>query len=424
MPRRIALLASIAVMAGAAFSSAAEAGPADDACGASPTAVPCVFAEKAVEAERTACRTRGGPEAACAAVPYGHDVSPAALAAHQTSWLHRAAAFQYDLGNTVPLRDAQWVGTHNSYNANANGLTLSHSDSNQQLTLTQQLDGDVRSLEIDLHFVRGEVRVCHARPASEQHAGCTNEPTLAETLPEIVSWIAAHDDQVLLLYLEDALGTDGYAPALAALESALGSRIYKPAPAPAGAACTQLPLDLSRQDVLAAGKNVVVVGDCSSGWNTHVYGWKGNTSAEAGNSTGYTCASPISADKYQTHLVRFFEDSTFVSSVTAPNQGMTARRAGALTPDKVTAMMACGVNLFGFDQYAPGDGRLEATIWSWAPGQPDASAGPCTIQRPDGRWYSAPCDETRMQAAAPRTGPENAALRALAGGQDVQLTLP
>lgn len=425
MLRRIALLASLAVIAGSAVSGAAEAGPADDACEASPTAVPCVFAEKAVEAQRTLCRSQGGPEAACKAVPFGRDAGAAAVAAHQGSWLQRTAEFQYALGNPVPLRDAQWIGTHNSFNATANGMTVSHSDSNQQLTLTQQLDSDVRSLELDLHFVRGEVRVCHARPASEQHAGCSTERTFAQVLPELASWTAAHPDQVLLLYLEDALKeAAGYSAATTALDNALGSRIYRPATPSAGAACTQLPLGASRQDVLDAGKSVVVVGDCAAGWSAYVYGWKGNTSTESGNSTGYTCTSPISADKYQTQLVRFFEDSTFLSSVTAPQQSMAARRAGALTPEKVTAMMACGVNLFGFDQYEPGDGRLAASIWSWAPGQPDASAGSCTIQRPDGRWYSAACDGTRLQAAAPRTGEENAALRALAAGRDVQLTLP
>lgn len=431
LPRRIALLASVTLMAGAGLSGAAEAQSVDDSCGAaSPTAMPCVFAQKAVEA-----------------TPVGGQVDPVALAAYQDSWLHRTAQFQYRLANPVPFSDAPWLGTHNSFNANANGRTVSHADSNQQLTLTQQLDGDMRSVELDLHFTGGQVRVCHARPASEQHAGCTTEPTFAQVLPEIVEWVAAHDDQTLLLYLEDALGSAGYAPAIAALENALGPRIYKPA-APAGSdACTRLPLDLTRRAVREAGKNVVVVGDCAGGWSSHVFGWKGDTSTESGDSTGYTCSSPIARDKYASTLVRFFEDSTFVATVTAPQEDMKKRREGMLTPDKVAAMTECGVNLFGFDQFDPNDGRVEASIWSWAPGQPSAADGACAIQRPDGRWTSARCAGPRpaacltatgwtlsraVAAAAapeacktaggrfepPRTGEQNAALRSAAGGAE------
>ncbi|MCW3039915.1 MAG: conserved hypothetical secreted protein, partial [Solirubrobacterales bacterium] len=50
-----------------------------------------------------------------------------------------------------------------------------------------------------------------------------------------------------------------------------------------------------------------------------------------------------------------------------------------------------GVGLFGFDQLLPQDGRVAASIWSWADGQPSAAAGPCAFQQPDGRWATASC---------------------------------
>jgi len=453
LPRRIALLASIALIAGAGISGAAKADePFDATCaGAAPSAVICVGAEKASEGAAAACR-RGGPEDACAtATPAGRDVRPSKLAAYQKSWLHRAAAYQFRLGDPVAFRDAQWLGSHNSFNANANGPTLSHADSNQQLTLTQQLDGDIRSLELDVHLVAGVLRVCHARPAAEGHAGCSTEDDLATVLKEIEAWLEDNPGQVILLYLEDHVGDAGYAAAKKALDEQLPGRVYTPAsePAPGPATdCAELPLELSRAAVARAGKQVVLVGKCRAGWSSHVFGWTDNNEVEAGNSTDYTCDKPFGAEDYATKMVRFFEDGTWLATGLAPRENMAANRARRLTPDKVAVMVRCGVNLFGFDHFDPNDGRVAASIWSWAPDEPKRAAGDCTVQRDDTRWYAAACTGTVRPAACrtatgwtlsravaapaapgackaaggryepPRTGEQNAALRAVAGGAE------
>lgn len=51
-------------------------------------------------------------------------------------------------------------------------------------------------------------------------------------------------------------------------------------------------------------------------------------------------------------------------------------------------MTDCGVNLFGFDQLLPEDGRIQASLWSWAPDEPRAGAGACALQGADGRWVA------------------------------------
>lgn len=454
--RRIAMAATTALIAGAGASAAAKAKTVDDACRqASPTAMACIGADKVDEAVAAACRQAGAPDAACAATPAGHDVKQADLAAYARSWTHRAAQRQYELGNSVPLRDAQWLGTHNSFNTDSDGLTLSHTDNNQQLTLTQQLDGDIRALELDVHYVpaaelggRKGVVVCHGRGPDQQHAGCTTEPLLTTVLPEIARWLAAHRDQVVLLYLEDELGDpQGYKDTVAALNSILGPRIYRPtAPAPGG--CQNLPLGVSRDDVRAAGAQVVLVGNCRAGWSSDVFGWDADH-VESGSTPDYrpfpACDKTYGPSVYATELVRYYEDSTWLSAAVAPTETPAQHAAGELTPDKVRAMAGCGVNLFGFDQFEPGDGRVAASIWSWAPGQPRAAAGACAVQRSDGRWASASCDAERPAAcrradgswllsapttrddaaeacaqlaaafAVPRTGLENSQLRAAAG---------
>src|SRR3954468_13608496 len=69
------------------------------------------------------CRAAGGP------------CQPEAdVSGWPDTWTHRGLAFQYALGGAVPLRDAPWIGTHNSFNSIAEmGNTVSDTDSNQQL---------------------------------------------------------------------------------------------------------------------------------------------------------------------------------------------------------------------------------------------------------------------------------------------------
>ncbi len=70
-------------------------------------------------------------------------------------------------------------------------------------------------------------------------------------------------------------------------------------------------------------------------------------------------------------------------------------------------MVRCGVNMPGLDQLEPFDGRIEAMIWSWAPGEP--SRGRCSVQRvgesvPYGRWKSRRCAGTRPAACRKPNG--------------------
>jgi hypothetical protein len=86
-------------------------------------------------------------------------------------------------------------------------------------------------------------------------------------------------------------------------------------------------------------------------------------------------------------------------------------------------LVRCGVDLLGFDQLLPDDGRLDATVWSWTPGEPRAHAGRCVVQRPsDARWEMRRCSKKLGPAAGlPRTGYENWRLHEAAGGKPVLL---
>jgi hypothetical protein len=316
----------------------------------------------------------------------------------------------------VPLVQAQWLGTHNSFNSVNNEPTASHTDSNQQLSLSQQLAIDMRSLELDLHYIPSlaangskAVVVCHGQGPDQQNFGCTNEPTFANVLPEIATWLDAHPNQVLLLYLEDELGDPaGYAEAVNVLNSVLGSMIYRPSASQmTSKGCANLPLGTSRDAIRAAGAQVVLVGNCRSGWASDVFSWDANH-VESGSTPQYkpysACDATYSRSVYDTKLVRYYEDSTFVSSAVDPTQSPSQAQAKMLSPDRVANMTRCGVNLFGFDQILPDDGRIDASIWSWAKGQPDSGRGRCAVQRSDGRWLTRPCGTRRAAACRTASG--------------------
>jgi hypothetical protein len=397
-----------------AFAASAHAQPLDDLCGQlSPSGAPCIGAGKLAERLAAECRRVGRPADDCQ-MPLGHRVGREIVERYGRSWLHRTAAFQYRLGNPIAFRDAPWLGTHNSFNSVSDPPTLSKTDSNQQLTLPQQLDSDMRSLELDVHWVpsldaagKNAVVVCHARGPDEQDAGCTNERRLAVELKQIAGWLAKHRSQVLLLYLEDNLADPaGYAETVATLDDVFKrggqSLIYHPRAQDFTAkSCADLPLGTSRNDVRAAHAQLVLVGNCRSGWAGEVFGWD-DVHVESGSTSRYRdypdCDASYGRDVYDAKLVRYYEDSTFVSAAIDPTTTPAQAAAEMLKPAKVAAMTHCGVNLFGLDQLLPDDGRIDASIWSWAPDKPDRSQGRCAIQRADGRWTTRRCSVRRRAA--------------------------
>jgi hypothetical protein len=261
---------------------------------------------------------------------------------------------------------------------------------------------------------------------------------------------------VILLYLEDELGADaGYTETVATLDKVLGGKLYRPSASEMTAkGCANLPLGISRDAVRARGAQVVLVGNCRSGWASDVFGWD-DVHVESGSTPDYkpfpACDATYGRNVYDSKLVRYYEDSTFVATAIDPTQNPAEHQANALTPDKVNSMVRCGVGLFGFDQILPHDGRTSASIWSWARNEPSADGGRCGLQRPgDARWVTAPCKERHRAvcrsadgslaltarpvpytAAAsacgkatfdlPRTGYENSLLRAQAASESVWL---
>ncbi|HEX2088267.1 MAG TPA: hypothetical protein VHF89_21455 [Solirubrobacteraceae bacterium] len=370
--------------------------------------------------------------------------SRAAVEAHEASWTHDALAFQHALGDRVPLRNAPWVGTHNSFNSIGEmGPTVSDMDSNQQLTLIEQLRVDVRSLELDLHWFPSASEggmapiVCHG----ESGAGCSREKTLREVLGPIAAWLEDHDDQVLLLYLENQLGgAEGSDAAADAIEDTIGRFVYRPAPG----SCEELPYAATRRDVLDAGKQVVIVSNCGAGaaWRSLSFGWADHEETRPRGFDG--CHADYDRETFDRTLIRYYEDDTWLTS--AASNTPAASRDDGIDADTARLMTTCGVDLLGFDQLTADDARLDALVWSWAEGENVAAE--CAVLRPeDGRWEARRCRTKRPFACRsgsgfaltarayrgdkaprgcdpPRTGRENELAEAAAAGDAVWLALP
>lgn len=386
----------------------------------SPFAFPCVGTGKFADAMAAECRRVGFSDGLCL-VPLAHKVTQAATVAYLQSWVHRTAQFQYALGDPLPFATAQWIGTHNSFNSLALQFTPSHADSNQQMSMTQQMDIDVRAIELDLHYIpqinllgRRAVTVCHGRGPSQGNLACTTEPLFSQVLPAITDWLNAHPNEVVQILIEDQLqDPTAYASALDTMESGLRrpdgtSLIYHPNPAditPNG--CAPFPRTVSRNDVRAAGGQVVLVsgGSCAPALGSTVFNWRGEE-VESGKTFEYQpypkCDGSYGPSVYANNIVRYYEDSTFISALINPSGPPNSPEK--ITPLKAQSMINCGVNLFGFDQLLPEDGRIQGTLWSWAPNEPRPGVGTCTVQGTDSRWVASPCTGSRPASCVNGSG--------------------
>jgi len=443
MPRR----ALLTVLATLAFAAPAQAGDPVSR-----------FVDHVADDPAAACRNLLGPayDAQCASNPRSRRVIRAEIDTYQDSWVHRALRTQYRLGGELPMGRASFPGTHNSFNR-VHGVGtdqrpgVSELDANQLLSLPDQLRLDMRAIELDLHWFPSldtlgrTPMVCHAQP---NHAGCSFERTFRAVLhDEVVPWLKQHRSEVVLLYLEDHLdspedagqATPAHAAAAQIIKEELGSRVLP-------TSGREFPT-LTRNAVRDAGAQVVLVGNQFPGaWNSLVFNWRVNGFEVEYGPGDFTkgCASA----PFGSRFVRFYEDSTFLSSAIDPTA-----QAPDMTAAITRGLMACGTNLFGFDQLVPADDRLAALVWSWAAGHTPGSG--CAIQRgSDGRWERSGCRRTLPVAcrtasgawvlgdaqssrklresscvaaggafATPRSPGENADLATLAAGRDVYLSI-
>jgi hypothetical protein len=434
-------LAAAAVAVGAVGADVAVAGPSGgqvpDACyqALAPSApdphvlLGCKLAAGATHQAGAYCRVADSADATCS-VADGRDIDAAEVASYEKSWTHRALTLQNALTEQAPLFEEQLAHTHNSFNAAAYALptdgsppsyypTLTNQDPNQVYSLTDQLNMDVRVIELDLHWVPSPygspatngywVTLCHGDgqqvPGTSEyvHVGCSDDRPAQDGFAEVRRWLNAHPDQFLVIYLENQLyGADPVASAELAhdtaaglLQDAFGSLLFRPSNVSPGH-CSTIPYGESLAQMGAGGARVMLLGNCGPGaWSRLVF-QRGSVWDESGDPTAYSasdCTHDQTMRASDSSFRREFEDSTFVSAATAAPKP-------AVTPQQVATMVRCGVNIIGLDQLRPQDGRLSSLVWSWAPGEPTAAGGACASLGADGRFHSRDCGSRQPAACS------------------------
>jgi hypothetical protein len=398
----------------------------------------CRSVQALVASAAAQCRTplRAAPDATLpewCGVFDGREVSEAKVAAYEQSWVHRALTLQRGLDADQPLWEEQLPHTHNTFNSSAYAIptdgsapsyypTLTNQDPNQVYSMTDQLRMDIRAIEIDLHWVPSPYgsaathgywpTMCHGDGQDPTgsglyvHVGCTDDRPMQDGLNELRTWLRANPKDFVVVYLENQLAPGGpvatqqqaHEVAASLISAGLGSLVYKPPAGLAGGSCAPMPYDATRAAMLAAGKQVLLVGNCGPGsWNQWVF-TRGPAWDESGNPTTYSaadCAKDQDARARHTAFRRFFEESPWLEAMMGATQVLTA--------STTARMVQCGVNIIGFDQLQPSDGRLAALVWSWATDEPAATGG-CAVQATDTRFHAVACSGQRHYACVDRAG--------------------
>ncbi len=255
---------------------------------------------------------------------------------------------------------------------------------------------DVRHLELDTHSLPGLVG------AGACHEFCTTERPLADRLREIGAWLEAPGNEDEVVFLEgdvgggpaDPSGSDVWDAAAADFQEVLGDELYAPA---ATGSCQTLDPTLSIHDIRASGARVVLIAGCGQGSAWPGVSWSSPLPRQQEvfkSTSGFPTCDPLGPSAWGDGVwKRQWEDRTVVGST----QG-----AGVMTPDVVRDLDRCGLNFVSVDQLRPADGRLEAFVWSWAPGQP--GTGSCAATNAEGRFASRGCTTTLRAACRAADG--------------------
>lgn len=336
---------------------------------------------------------------------------------YKKSWTANALKLQRQIDLNTPFNRATFIGTHNSANSKSYAIKfIRYVDPNQTLSVYDQLELGVRSLEFDVHWTMGrhlqkDILLCHAL---ENHLGCSlYDRPVVEGLQELQKWLSENPKEIVILYFDRVL--DGHEPRLAAyLDQYLGEFIYKPSllKQPDDHRCVSIPTTTTKNDILKNGKQILIVAKHCDGiapsyeeeaqfpfiWNDYVFAGIGNvpeysyeildTKLNENFKPYPECDKlPLFPDD-PTHLSmwRVFEDRTKLSNAIEKQQKILA--------DDIKQLIRCGINLPAVDMLTIADERLSSAIWSWAPSYPKEGLGRCAIFQKNEGVVNFPCEKS------------------------------
>ena len=344
----------------------------------------------------------GSPAPAPAPAPAPVDPNTITKSYSGFEWQRHALDIERDLDKTSPLSQAVFLGTHNAYNSSAYADATRYLDPNQSVSLYAQLAMGARFIELDVHDApkfdthgspwawnwtwNQELILCHGESS---HIGCSSaDRYFKDGLNEIRDFVAANRDEVIYLYIEDHMDGE-YDEASSIISSTIGQYVYRPTTV--GSGCQLLPMNITKQQILNAGKNIIIKGTCNSNANYQSWGWEvGQNTRTVANAAS---CDGLSRSSFDAGWVRFYEDRTNLSA-------WFGDPGAHITTSNIAQIVSCGTNIVGLDKLEEGDGRLAASIWSWGTNEPNNWGGneDCATSRGDGRFNDANCNNNHQFA--------------------------
>lgn len=335
---------------------------------------------------------------AMSGAPADAEIDNDRLSAHHKSWEYQALAKQSLLDNAAPYSQGFRLQGHNAFNSSGYS-SIVYIDPNHTLTITEQLEIGVRSLELDAHWTWQTKRIpngydlllCHGQ---SKHEGCSGlERYVRDGVEEINRWLRKNPKEVVAIMIQDE--TEGHYSELAAAFSSIHDLIYKAEPRDVYRSFYDVIPDLSEEDILRAGKQVIIMGPGNAGEFTR-FTHSGSFSG-MGSPNDFAQvdeAACIQLKERQTTNHRLFEDGT--------NIGQWFVGEGRISDALATKALKCGASALGADKLVIGDSRVRATIWSWGEGEPNDASGveDCAESRANGRFNDADCNTVQRFACA------------------------
>jgi phosphatidylinositol-specific phospholipase C-like protein len=337
---------------------------------------------------------------------------------YKQSWTAKASALQRQIDLDAPFNQEIFIGTHNSYNsANYSIPFIRYVDPNQTLSIVDQLEMGMRTLEFDAHWFlsrkgKKDILLCHGQ---DNHLGCSiYDRPIKDGLQELQTWLKANPDEVILLYIERHL--DGHEPYLASLlDNYLGRYIYTPdmirSHHDAPNSCVAIPHSLTKSDILKSKKQLlIVVKGCDGSnpsyqdqkkypfiWNNYAFSGIGkipgdpftflDTKINSDFKPYPECGTDVIyyQDPAHSSLWRMFEDKTKLSNAVEETR--------KILPADMQEMLHCDINWISMDMLTTNDPRLRASIWSWAPHYPIDGQGQCALYKNNEGIENADCNK-------------------------------
>ncbi len=139
----------------------------------------------------------------------------------QGAWTYWALVNQLELAKDEPLNWVTLISTHNSFNNRSDGYAVP----NDWYSMTDQLRLGARSLLLDLHWFKDQLRLCHG---TSDHIGCAGfDRFYTNGIKEIGEWLDANPGEVIFVVIEDrSNGHDNYVND--PIAKYFGDRVFKP----------------------------------------------------------------------------------------------------------------------------------------------------------------------------------------------------